>query len=128
MKSNIESVFHRQIPRSYPAVVRGEGVYLWDENGNRYLDGAAGVFVAILGQGVDEIADAIDAEMRRVTFAYTTTFTRETERALTRKPMEWAPEGFDKPWICTSGSGASETTIKLARHYHLVRGNTENFV
>ena len=127
MKSNTENVFHRQITRSYPAVVRGEGVYLWDENGKRYLDGAAGVFVAILGQGVDEIADAIDAEMRRVTFAYTTTFTSETERALTRKLVEWAPEEFDKAWICTSGSGANETAIKLARHYHLVRGNTEKF-
>ena len=127
MKSNTENVFHRQISRSYPAVVRGEGVYLWDENGKRYLDGAAGVFVALLGQGVDEIADAIDAEMRRVTFAYTTTFTSETERALTRKLVEWAPEGFDKAWICTSGSGANETAIKLARHYHLVRGNTEKF-
>ena len=127
MKSNTENVFHRQISRSYPAVVRGEGVYLWDENGKRYLDGAAGVFVAILGQGVDEIADAINAEMRQVTFAYTTTFTSETERALTRKLVEWAPEAFDKAWICTSGSGANETAIKLARHYHLVRGNTEKF-
>ena len=127
MKSNTENVFHRQIARSYPAVTRGEGVYLWDENGKRYLDGAAGVFVAILGQGVDEIADAIDAQMRQVTFAYTTTFTSETERALTRKLVEWAPEGFDKAWICTSGSGANETAIKLARHYHLVRGNTEKF-
>ena len=127
MKSNTENVFHRQISRSYPAVVRGEGVYLWDENGKRYLDGAAGVFVAILGQGVDEIADAIDAEMRQVTFAYTTTFTSETERALTRKLVEWAPEAFDKAWICTSGSAANETAIKLARHYHLVRGNTEKF-
>jgi len=127
MKSNTENVFHRQISRSYPAVVKGEGVYLWDENGKRYLDGAAGVFVAILGQGVDEIADAIDAEMRQVTFAYTTTFTSETERALTRKLVEWAPEAFDKAWICTSGSGANETAIKLARHYHLVRGNTGKF-
>ena len=127
MKTNIENVFHRQVSRSYPAVVRGEGVYLWDEHGKQYLDGAAGVFVAILGQGVDEIADAIDAEMRQVTFAYTTTFTSETERALTRKLVEWAPEAFDKAWICTSGSGANETAIKLARHYHVVRGNTEKF-
>ena len=82
MKPNSDTVFHRQISRLYPAVVRGEGVYLWDENGNRYLDGAAGAFVAILGQGVDEIADAIDEEMRRVTFAYTASFTSEKERAL----------------------------------------------
>ena len=128
MKSNTENVFHRQIFRSYPAVVRGEGVYLWDENGKRYLDGAASVFVALLGQSVDEIADAIDAEMRRVTFAYTTTFTSETERSLTCKLLEWMPEGFDKAWIFTSGSGANETAIKLVRHYHLVRENTENSV
>ena len=113
----------RQISRSYPAVVRGEGVYLWDENGNQYLDGAAGAFVAILGQGVDEIANAIDEEMRRVTFAYTASFTSEKERALTGKLVEWAPDGFDKAWICTSGSNANETAIKLARQYHLISGN-----
>ena len=123
MKPNSDTVFHRQISRSYPAVMRGEGVYLWDENGNRYLDGAAGAFVAILGQGVDEIADAIDEEMRRVTFAYTASFTSEKERALTGKLVEWAPDGFDKAWICTSGSNANETAIKLARQYHLISGN-----
>ncbi len=123
MKSNFDSVFHRQIPRSYPAVARGEGVALWDEDGKRYLDGAAGVFVAILGQGVDEIADAIHDEMRRVAFAYTASFSSAKERALARKLAEWAPEGLDKVWICTSGSAANETAVKLARHYHLVRGN-----
>tara|TARA_B100000029_G_scaffold260532_1_gene256974 strand:+ start:121 stop:1455 length:1335 start_codon:yes stop_codon:yes gene_type:complete len=127
MKPNTENVFHRQIAKDYPAVVRGQGVHLWDENGKKYLDGAAGVFVAILGQGVEEIADAINEEMRRLTFAYTTTFTSEKERALTRKLVEWAPEGFDKAWICTSGSAANETAIKLARHYHLVRGNSNKY-
>lgn len=123
MKPNPDAVFHRRLSRPYPAVVRGEGIYLWDENGNRYMDGAAGVFVAILGQGVDEIADAIDEEMRRVAFACTTSFSSAKERALARKLVKWAPEGFDKAWICTSGSHANETAIKLARHYHLVRGN-----
>ena len=125
MRPNTDNVFHRQISRPYPAVVRGEGVYLYGEDGKRYLDGAGGVFVAILGQGVDEIADAINEEMRRVTFAYTTIFTSEKELALTRKLVAWAPEGFEKAWICTSGSGANETAIKLARHYHLVCGRPE---
>ena len=64
MKTNTENVFHRQIPRILPVVTKGAGVYLWDECGKRYLDGTSGVFVAILGQGIDEIADAINAEMR----------------------------------------------------------------
>jgi len=128
MKTNTENVFHRQIPRILPVVTKGAGVYLWDECGKRYLDGTSGVFVAILGQGIDEIADAINAEMRQVTFAYTTTFTSKKERAFTRKLVEWAPERFNKAWICTSGSAANETAIKLARHYHLVRGNTEKFL
>jgi adenosylmethionine-8-amino-7-oxononanoate aminotransferase len=127
MIPNTESVFHRQVSKHYPTVVKGKGVYLWDEKGKKYLDGAAGVFVAILGQGVDEIADAINQEMRRVTFAYTTTFTSEKERALTRKLVEWAPEGFKKAWICTSGSAANETAIKLARHYHLVNGSSDKY-
>ena len=128
MKTNTENVFHRKIPRILPVVTKGAGVYLWDECGKRYLDGTSGVFVAILGQGIDEIADAINAEMRQVTFAYTTTFTSKKERAFTRKLVEWAPERFNKAWICTSGSAANETAIKLARHYHLVRGNTEKFL
>lgn len=125
--SAADNIFHRQVPRAYPVVVRGEGAYLWDESGKRYLDGAGGVLVAILGQGVDEIADAINAEMRRVTFAYTTTFTSAVEKAFTQKLVEWAPAAFNKAWICTSGSAANETAIKLARHYHLVRGNTGKY-
>ena len=52
-------VFYRKLTRRFPSIVRGEGCYLYDEAGRRYLDGCGGAFVANLGHGVGEIADAI---------------------------------------------------------------------
>jgi adenosylmethionine-8-amino-7-oxononanoate aminotransferase len=125
MTSSGDTVFHRQVTRLYPRVARGNGIYLWDEEGRRYIDGSGGTFVAILGQGVDDIADAIAAQMRRVAFAYTGNFTSEVEQSFTRRLVELAGQGFCRAWLCTSGSTANEIAAKLARHYHLLRGNAE---
>ena len=118
---NVDYVFHRHVDRDYPVVTGGEGIYLFDAQGRRYIDGTSGVFVAVLGQGVDEIASAITAQMRRLAFATTNIFTSEAEQGLARRLIELAPEGFGRVWICTSGSSANDTAIKLARHYHVLQ-------
>ena len=127
MELNMDSVFHRDISHDYPEIIRGQGIYLYDHNEKEYMDGTSGVFVSILGQSMTEIVNAITSEMQKVTFAYTAQFTSQTERNLAQKLVDWAPEDFSKAWICTSGSGANETAIKLARHYHLVSGHTKKF-
>jgi adenosylmethionine-8-amino-7-oxononanoate aminotransferase len=122
---NASGVFHRNIVQSYPTAVSGDGAVIADANGKRYLDGAAGVFVAILGHSPTEIADAVAAQARQLNFAYTGDFTTEAAERLGKKLRDIAPPGFTKLWLTTSGSTANEAAMKLARQYHLLGGNPQ---
>jgi adenosylmethionine-8-amino-7-oxononanoate aminotransferase len=61
-------VFYRRLTKSFPRIVRGEGCWLEDANGQRYLDAVGGAFVASLGHGDSEIAEAMAAQARRVAY------------------------------------------------------------
>ena len=120
--ANRDPVFHREIGRDYPVVDRAEGACVFDASGRRYLDGAGGIFVANIGHGVKEVVAAMAAQADRVAFAHTSVFTSAAELAFAQKLVDLAPPGFTKAWICTSGSAANETALKLAREYQLIKG------
>ena len=120
--SNRDAVFHRQAGRDYPIASSGHGAYLIDSTGKEYLDAAGGVFVVNLGHGTKEVAEAMAAQAASFAFANTANFTSAAELEFAERLTALAPEGFNKAWICTSGSQANETAIKLARSYHLMKG------
>ena len=108
---------------------RGEGVWIWDDHGRRYLDATAGLWFCNVGHGRAEIADAAAEQMRRFAAysAYTDFTTRATtkaaERIATLSPLE------DAVVFLTSGGGESiETAAKLARRYFTLTGETERTV
>ena len=68
-------VFYRKLTRAYPRIVRGEGCYLYDDTGRRYLDGSGGAFVANVGHGVSEIGEAIGGQATRLGYVNGTAFT-----------------------------------------------------
>jgi adenosylmethionine-8-amino-7-oxononanoate aminotransferase len=119
---NRDPVFHREPGRDYPVVARAEGAYVYDSAGRRYLDGAGGIFVVNIGHGVREVVEAMAQQAGRVAFAHTSVFTSDAELAFAQKLVDLAPPGFTKAWICTSGSAANETALKLAREYQLIKG------
>jgi adenosylmethionine-8-amino-7-oxononanoate aminotransferase len=123
--SNSDPIFQRELGREYPTIDRGEGIHLYDMAGKRYIDGAGGVFVTNLGHGNQQVIEALVAQARRVSFAHTGTFTSQAAIDFAAKLLEFAPPGFAKVWMSTSGSAANETAIKLARQYHLLTGNPE---
>jgi len=110
--------------RSPPKMAkRGEGVYLYDEDGKRYLDGIGGMFVVTVGHGVSEIADAIAEQARTLCFANRAQFTNEPQERLADLVIDMAPEGMDRVYFVTSGSTANEIAIQIVREYHIERGN-----
>jgi len=123
--ANADRVFHREIGRDYPTVDRGEGVYVYDSEGRRYIDGAGGIFVINLGHGSPAVEAAMLRQFRRIAFAHTGHFTSEAEQRFSDRLLALAPAGFSKVWMSTSGSAANETALKLARHYHLITGNEQ---
>jgi adenosylmethionine-8-amino-7-oxononanoate aminotransferase len=115
-------VFYRKLGRRYPRIVRGEGCRLYDETGKRYLDGSGGAFVANLGHGLAEIADALAEQARRLAYVNGTVFTHEPVETFAAELAALCPGDLDLVYPLGSGSEAVEAALKLARQYWVESG------
>ena len=118
-------VFYRKLHRQLPVIVKGEGVWLTDAAGKRYLDASGGAMVCNVGHGVAEIADAVAAQARRVAYVNGTQFTNEPVEELATMLAARAVWEDYKSYFLSSGSEAVEAALKLARQYHVERGDLE---
>jgi len=114
-------VFYRDVSRSHPVLVRGSGIYLWDKDGNRYIDGCSGALVTNIGQGLPGIAEALAEQARTLGFAHQSRFTTPWLLELCRKVATLAPGDLDRVYLVSGGSEATETAMKMARQYFLER-------
>ena len=103
-------------------MVRGEGVYLWDEDGRQYIDGSAGPICVNIGHGVKEVADAVQAQMEQVSFVHSSHFITQSVIDCAEKLAAFAPEGLGHVYFCSGGSEATEAAAKMARQYWLLQG------
>src|SRR5918992_5069908 len=115
-------VFFRKLTARYPLVIRGEGCWLYDADGEAYLDACGGAFVANLGHGVSEIADAMAAQARRLAYVSGASMTHEAVEALSAELATLAPGDLDRVYPLSSGSDAIEAALKLARQYWVDSG------
>ena len=106
-------------------VAGGEGCYLIDTGGKRYLDGSGGAAVSCLGHGDREVTEAIKAQLDKIAFAHTGFFTSEPAEELAAMLCAAAPEGIDRAYLVSGGSEAVESAIKLARQYFLEKGEPQ---
>jgi adenosylmethionine-8-amino-7-oxononanoate aminotransferase len=119
------NVFYRRLTKQFPRIVRGEGCWLEDSEGKRYLDACGGAFVACLGHGNTEIADAMAEQARRVAYVNGTMFTTEPVEQLASELAATLPGDLDHLYFLSSGSEAVEAALKLARQYWVERGRPE---
>ena len=117
-------VFHRSTAARPPVAVRGEGIYLIGEDGRRYVDACGGAAVSCIGHGHPEVAAAIAEQAARLEFIHTGFFTSGAAEELAGLIAEMSPGTLDRVWFTGSGSEAIEAALKLARQYHLERGDT----
>ena len=118
-------VFHRNPRQHYAVAVRGEGAYLYDREGRRYLDASGGAAVSCLGHSDRTVIQAIQRQLERLPFAHTSFFSNEPMEALADALIARAPEGFDKVYFVSGGSEAMEAALKLARQYFVERGEPQ---
>jgi len=118
-------VFHRNPKHDYPTAVAGEGPYLIDASGKRYLDGSCGAAVSCLGHGDREVTEAMKAQLDRIAFAHTSFFTNEPMEALAEDLIRHAPTGMARVYFVSGGSEAMEAALKLARQYFVEIGEPE---
>ena len=105
---------------SYPVLTRGEGVYVFDDTGKRYLDAVGGVGVVNIGHGVSEIVDEMARQARTLAFAYAGETDNRPRRELAERLQRWAPQGMGSTRVlfCSGGAEANEAALKLAYQYH----------
>ena len=115
-------VFYRKLAHDYPKIVRGEGCWLIDERGKRYLDAVGGAYVANLGHSNPEIAEAIAQQAREFGYLSGTMFTHGPVEELAAELAETLPGDLSKLYFLCSGSEAVEAALKLARQYWVERG------
>lgn len=117
-------VIYRDLQRAYPTAVRGEGIYLWDSSGKRYIDGAAGSSSVVnIGHGVSEVIDAMVEQARKIAYVPTHAFSSEPIEACAQTVVEqFAPAGLDRVWFVSGGSEATENAVKIALQYQRDRG------
>lgn len=111
--------------RTYPNVVRGEGIYVFDESGRDYLDGS-GCTAAVthLGHGDAVVAEALAEQARTLAVHPTHLFHSPLVEQYFGKLLEFAPEGFTRAWTISGGTEAVENAIKLAYQYHRAKGRS----
>lgn len=117
-------VFYRSLTRDYPLAVRGNGCWIEDADGKRYLDAVGGAFVANIGHGVREIGEAMAAQASRLAYVNGTAFTNEAVEGLAERLVERTP-ALAHAYILGSGSEAVEAALKLARQYWIERGERQ---
>lgn len=115
-------VFYRALDREFPLAVKGEGCWLVDDAGKRYLDACGGAYVANLGHGVSAVTDAVAEQIRKVAYVNGTAFTNEPAEALAAELRTLNPKGLDFAYFLSSGSEAVEAALKLARQHWVESG------
>jgi len=113
------------IDQNYPVVAYGNGVFLYDTEGNKYLDGSSGAMTASIGHGVEEVAQTMRAQAERIAFSYRTQFTNKPAEDLARELVALAPDHLNWVFFVNSGSEASEFAIRAALGYWRDRGLPE---
>lgn len=118
------SIFHRFPGKELPLAVGGKGAWLTDSDGRRYLDASGGAAVSAIGHGHPRVIEAIKRQAETLAYAHTAFFTNEPSERLAEFLIARAPARFGKVFFCSGGSEATETTLKLARQYHVANGET----
>ena len=120
-------VLRRSFRKPYPAAVRGEGVYVWDADGNRHLDFSGSAAVNFIGHGVREISDAMVEQARQLEFVHTSQFTTPVAEEFAQELLDFAGASFrgGAVYFTCGGSESVETALKLARQYQVEIGQTK---
>jgi adenosylmethionine-8-amino-7-oxononanoate aminotransferase len=118
----LSHVFPRQINAPPIKAVASNGCYIFDDSGNRYLDGSGGAAVSCLGHADPEVVQAIQDQTSKMAFAHTGFFSSDPAEELAELLIKYAPGDLDRVYFVSGGSESIEAAIKLARQYHIENG------
>jgi adenosylmethionine-8-amino-7-oxononanoate aminotransferase len=123
-------LFSRNFKKTYPIAARGEGCWIVDQSGRRYLDASGQAAVVSIGHGVSEIGRAMAEQSSQIAFAHTSQFHTAPAEKLAARLLALAPANFrdgGRVYFTSGGSEATETAIKLVRQFHLETGQRNRY-
>lgn len=106
-----------------PIITKGDGCYVWDASGKKYLDGLSALFCVNAGHGREELGEAMAAQVKELGFYTNWSYTHPRSIELAAKIAELAPGDLNRVFFTSGGGEAVESAIKLARQYHKLTGN-----
>ena len=119
---------HRSLNPNLATIASGDGVYLIDANGNKYLDACGGAAVSCLGHSNQRVKQAIIDQVSNIPYAHSSFFTNEPQEALAENLIQNSKGDFSQVYFVAGGSEAMEAALKLARQYFFEQGkNTKKF-
>lgn len=118
-------VLHRHLHQLPPRAVSGQGAWLVDADGKRYLDASGGAAVSCLGHGHPDVIAAMHAQIDRLAYAHTSFFTTEVAEQLAERLVRDAPGGISHAYFVSGGSEAMEAALKMARQYFVEIGQPQ---
>ncbi len=118
-------VLHRQLQRTPPTAVAGQGVELTDSNSKTYIDASGGAAVSCLGHGHPDVIAAMHAQIDKLAYAHTSFFTTEVAEELADRLVATAPAGMSHVYFVSGGSEAMEAALKMARQYFVEIGQKQ---
>jgi len=123
--STNSSLFHRSLDKEYPTAAGAEGVYLITSDGRKILDGSSGAAVSSVGHGNKEVIKAVCDQAQSLAFAHSSFFTSDPAEELASTILANSEGAFSKALFLGSGSEAVESALKIARQYHVYKGQPE---
>jgi adenosylmethionine-8-amino-7-oxononanoate aminotransferase len=123
-------LFPRNFKKTFPIASRGEGCWIIDRSGRRFLDASGQAAVVSIGHGVSEIGRAMAEQSSQIAFAHTSQFHTAPAEKLAERLLSMAPPNFrsgGRVYFTSGGSEATETSIKLARQFHLESGQKDRY-
>jgi adenosylmethionine-8-amino-7-oxononanoate aminotransferase len=138
MSNSLQDAAHRHLwmhftrmsaynEQEIPVIERGEGAYVWDSRGKRYLDGLSGLFVVQAGHGRSELAEAGSKQAAQLAYFPLWSYAHPSAIELAERLASYAPGDINRVFFTTGGSEAVESAWKLARHYFRLTGEPTRY-
>jgi adenosylmethionine-8-amino-7-oxononanoate aminotransferase len=122
-----DHVFYPDLKHKYPVIVKGNGIYLWDDTGKKYVDACSGALVSNIGHCVEVVCEAISKQLKEVEFTHRFKFTNKPVQELARMIVNMAPHEINWVTFVSGGSEATESAMKMAREYFIEKGKPSKY-
>lgn len=113
--------------KEYPVISHGKGVYMYGEDSKEYLDGTSGAVLCSLGHGIEEMGDVLKEQSDKISFVYRWDCVTNALEEACDKICKASDDHFTKVFYVSGGSEATEIAVKLARKYHINKGNSDKY-